>query len=56
MTFRGDSSNPPPRITGNDTASATRIDGTPLKTFQSATVSVDADYFVAINIIFEVNF
>ncbi|CAN4113356.1 unnamed protein product [Withania somnifera] len=52
VTFRGDSSNPP-RITGNDTASATGTDGTPLKTFQSATVSVDADYFVAINVIFE---
>ncbi|KAK4738042.1 hypothetical protein R3W88_001739 [Solanum pinnatisectum] len=52
VTFRGDSSNPP-RITGNDTASATGTGGTPLKTFQSATVSVDADYFIAINVIFE---
>ncbi|KAK4379818.1 hypothetical protein RND71_001680 [Anisodus tanguticus] len=43
----------PPRITGNDTASAAGTDGTPLKTFQSGTVSVDADYFVAINVIFE---
>ncbi|XP_049382781.1 probable pectinesterase 53 [Solanum stenotomum] len=52
VTFRGDSTNPP-RITGNDTASATGTGGTPLKTFQSATVSVDADYFIAINVIFE---
>nr|XP_033511744.1 probable pectinesterase 68 isoform X3 [Nicotiana tomentosiformis] len=52
VTFRGDSSDPP-RITGNDTAAAAGTDGRPLKTFQSATVSVDADYFVATNVIFE---
>ncbi|KMT10039.1 hypothetical protein BVRB_5g122510 [Beta vulgaris subsp. vulgaris] len=51
ISFVGDSSNPP-TITGNDTASVTH-DGTPLHTFQSATVAVDADYFVALNIIFE---
>ncbi|XP_061344488.1 probable pectinesterase 53 [Gastrolobium bilobum] len=42
-----------PTITGNDTASVTGRDGTPLGTFQSATVAVDASYFIAINIKFE---
>ncbi|KAK3034656.1 hypothetical protein RJ639_033611 [Escallonia herrerae] len=40
----GDSSEPP-TITGNDTASVTGRDGMPLKTFQSATVAIDANYF-----------
>lgn len=54
ITFLGDASNPP-TITGNDTAaSASGKDGMPLKTFKSATVAVDANYFVAINIKFEV--
>ncbi|KDP28296.1 hypothetical protein JCGZ_14067 [Jatropha curcas] len=52
ITFLGESSDPP-IITGNDTASVNGKDGMPLKTFQSATVAVDANYFVAINIIFE---
>ncbi|KAL7151032.1 hypothetical protein ABFS83_04G004300 [Erythranthe nasuta] len=39
----------PPTITGNDTASST-VGG---RTFQSATVAVDADYFMAINVKFE---
>ncbi|KAH9786912.1 Pectinesterase [Citrus sinensis] len=52
VTFLGNSSDPP-TITGNDTASATGSDGKPLKTFQSATVAVDANYFVAINMKFE---
>ncbi|OMP12117.1 Pectinesterase, catalytic [Corchorus olitorius] len=52
ITFLGDASNPP-TITGNDTASVAGKDGRPLKTFQSATVAVDANYFVAINIKFE---
>ncbi|KAL8054622.1 hypothetical protein ABFX02_04G004500 [Erythranthe guttata] len=38
----------PPTITGNDTAST--VGG---RTFQSATVAVDADYFMAINVKFE---
>lgn len=54
VTFLGNSSDPP-TITGNATASATGSDGKPLKTFQSATVAVDANYFVAINMKFEVN-
>lgn len=50
----GDSSDPP-IITGNDTASSVSgKDGMPLRTFQSATVAVDADYFIAINVKFEV--
>ncbi|KAL1067638.1 hypothetical protein V6Z11_D12G142800 [Gossypium hirsutum] len=52
ITFQGDANNPP-TITGNDTASSSSKDGRPLKTFQSATVAVDANYFVAINIKFE---
>ncbi|XP_031406811.1 probable pectinesterase 53 isoform X2 [Punica granatum] len=52
VTFFGDASDPP-TITGNDTASVTGSGGTPLRTFQSATVVVDANYFVAINIRFE---
>lgn len=39
---------------GNDTASSiNERDGKPLKTFQSATVAIDASYFIAINIKFE---
>lgn len=54
ITFMGDSSDPP-IITGNDTASSVSgKDGMPLRTFQSATVAVDADYFIAINVKFEV--
>lgn len=52
ITLMGDINNPP-TITGNDTASVTGGDGSPLKTFHSATVAVDADYFIALNIIFE---
>lgn len=54
VTFFGDAENPP-TITGNDTASATGKDGKPLRTFQSATVAVEANYFVAVNVKFEVN-
>ncbi|KAI8522537.1 hypothetical protein RHMOL_Rhmol13G0004500 [Rhododendron molle] len=46
ITFLGDS-NDPPTITGNDTKSVT---GT---TFSTATVGVNASYFVAINMKFE---
>ncbi|XP_020228674.1 probable pectinesterase 53 [Cajanus cajan] len=52
ITLLGDGGDPP-TITGNDTASFNGRDGTPLGTFQSATVAVDASYFVAINIKFE---
>lgn len=53
LTFLGNASDPP-TITGNDTASMTGGDGTPLGTLKSATVAVNANYFVAINIKFEV--
>lgn len=53
MTFFGNASDPP-TITGNDTASGTGGDGMPLGTLKSATVAVNANYFVAINIKFEV--
>lgn len=54
VTLAGNA-NEPPTITGNDTASTVRgRDGTPLRTFQSATVAVDADYFTAVNVKFEV--
>ncbi|KAI3859529.1 hypothetical protein MKX03_008289 [Papaver bracteatum] len=52
ITFMGDSQNPP-TITGNDTASTIGDDRRPLTTFHSATVAVNSDYFVAINVIFE---
>ncbi|XP_027367902.1 probable pectinesterase 53 [Abrus precatorius] len=52
ITLLGDARDPP-TITGNDTASVTGSDGTPLGTFHSATVAVDASYFMAINIKFE---
>lgn len=52
VTFLGDSSEPP-AITGNDTASVSGKDGKPLRTYQSATVAVDANYFVAISMKFE---
>ncbi|RDX71052.1 putative pectinesterase 53, partial [Mucuna pruriens] len=52
ITLLGDARDPP-SITGNDTASASGRNGIPLGTFQSATVAVDATYFVAINIKFE---
>ncbi|XP_068661101.1 probable pectinesterase 53 [Aristolochia californica] len=52
ITLLGDVNNPP-TITGNDTASVAGDDGTPLKTFHSATVAINADYFIAANIRFE---
>ncbi|XP_058083905.1 probable pectinesterase 53 [Magnolia sinica] len=52
ITFLGDVESPP-TITGNDTASEVGKDGIPLKTFHSATVAVNADYFIAANIKFE---
>ncbi|KAM7490709.1 hypothetical protein LguiA_033630 [Lonicera macranthoides] len=53
VTLLGDSSDPP-TITGNDTASSqSGRDGVPSNTFHSATVAVDANYFVAVNIKFE---
>ncbi|KAG7971111.1 hypothetical protein I3843_07G119000 [Carya illinoinensis] len=52
VTFAGDA-NDPPTITGNDTASVAGRDGMPLGTFHSATVAVDANYFVAVNVKFE---
>lgn len=54
MTFLGNGSDDQPTITGNDTASVTGADGKPLGTLKSATVAVDANYFVAINMKFEV--
>jgi pectinesterase len=53
ITFLGDVRDPP-TITGNDTRSVTGGDGTELETFNSATVGVNASYFMAININFEV--
>ncbi|KAM0951219.1 putative pectinesterase [Dioscorea sansibarensis] len=47
------SSGDPPIITGNDTAATRGSNGVPLKTFHSATVAVNANYFVAANIRFE---
>lgn len=53
ITLLGDARDPA-TITGNDTASVTGRNGNPIGTFQSATVAVDANYFMAINIKFEV--
>lgn len=55
VTFFGDAADPP-TITGNDTASGTGGNGKPLRTFQSATVAIEANYFVAVNVKFEVNY
>jgi hypothetical protein len=43
-----------PKITGNAKASDIGSDGRPLGTYNTATVGVDAAYFIAMNIIFEV--
>lgn len=53
ITFTGNVTGDPPTITGNDTASVYGKDGKPLRTLLSATVAIDADYFVANNIKFE---
>ncbi|CAH9082571.1 unnamed protein product [Cuscuta epithymum] len=53
VTLIAGNSSDPPKITGNDTASDMGRDGRPLRTFHSATVAIDADYFVAVNILFE---
>lgn len=55
VTFMGDEACQP-IITGNDTAAAIGTDGLPMKTFRSATVAVNSDYFTAYNIRFEVDF
>ncbi|GLJ10580.1 hypothetical protein SUGI_0131060 [Cryptomeria japonica] len=52
VTFVGDESEQP-IITGNDTASTVGKDGQTMKTFHSATVAVNSDYFIAYNIRFE---
>ncbi|GMN52255.1 hypothetical protein TIFTF001_021398 [Ficus carica] len=52
VTFFGDAGDPP-TITGNDTASGTGGNGKPLRTFQRATVAIEANYFVAVNVKFE---
>lgn len=54
VTFLGDAGHDPPTVTGNDTASATSRNGRPLGTYHSATVAVNANYFVAVNMKFEV--
>ncbi|CAK9145251.1 unnamed protein product [Ilex paraguariensis] len=53
IKFSGGDGSDPPIITGNDTASMSGRDGMPLKTLQSATVAIDANYFVAVNMKFE---
>ncbi|WJX24268.1 pectinesterase [Trifolium repens] len=52
ITFLGNTVNKP-KITGNAKASDIGSDGKPLKTYNTATVGVDAAYFIAMNIIFE---
>ena len=53
ITFLGRSDSPTV-ITGNDTAATRGSDGKPMTTFHSPTVSINANYFVAANIRFEV--
>ncbi|XP_022991505.1 probable pectinesterase 53 [Cucurbita maxima] len=53
VTFLGSASHDPPTIIGNDTAVVIGGDGIPLGTLKSATVAINANYFVAINIKFE---
>lgn len=55
ITFLGDAMDRP-TITGNDTKGMIGRDGTELKTFNTSTVAVEARYFIAININFEVTF
>ncbi|KAM7276357.1 hypothetical protein ACFE04_018223 [Oxalis oulophora] len=52
VTFLGDLDNPP-TITGNDSASSLGKEGIPLRTYDTATVAINSNYFVAINIKFE---
>lgn len=54
ITFSGQGTSPP-IITGNDTAATRGKDGVPLNTFHSPTIAVNANYFIAANIKFEVN-
>lgn len=54
VSLLGTNAGDPPTITGNDTASVSGKDGMPVRTFQSATVAVEADYFFAFNVKFEV--
>lgn len=55
MTFIGDDARQPV-ITGNVTAAAIGMDALPMKTFRSATVAVNSNYFIAYNIRFDVYF
>ncbi|GAU41090.1 hypothetical protein TSUD_139930 [Trifolium subterraneum] len=52
VTFLGDATKMP-TITGNNKASTIGSDGKKLGTLNSATVAVNADYFMAINVIFQ---
>ncbi|XXG53899.1 hypothetical protein AAC387_Pa03g1916 [Persea americana] len=52
VTFLGDVENPP-TITGNRTAGELGKDGKQLKTYKSATVAINSDYFLAVNMKFE---
>ena len=54
ITFVGNPKNPPV-ITWDDTAGTRGKDGKPLGTLASATVAVEADYFVASGVVFKVN-
>jgi len=53
VTFLGDAKSNS-KITWNDSYSTIRSDGKQLETYKSASVAVEADYFIAINMIFEV--
>lgn len=53
ITFIGNAKDPP-TITWNDTAATLGPNGMPLKTYHSATVAINSNYFVASNMRFEV--
>lgn len=55
ITFLGNPKSPPV-ITWDDTAATRGKDGAPVGTVGSATVAVEADYFVASGIVFKVNY
>ncbi|RHN50680.1 putative pectinesterase [Medicago truncatula] len=52
ITFLGDAKGNS-KITWNDSYSTIGSDGKPLETYKSASVAVEADYFIAINMIFK---
>jgi pectinesterase len=55
ITFLGNTKNPP-IITWDDTAGTRGKDGQPIGTMGSASVAVEADYFMASGVVFKVDY